>query len=86
MSQESRRSGRMIESSNVPGNPLRSYRMSMLAHGFLPTDSSDESEWALDETSPMSYAVVGSRHAAFAVAIVLAVLMVVAVTVAVLFG
>jgi hypothetical protein len=76
----------MIESSNVPGNPLRFYRMSMLAHGFLPTGQSDDSEWTLDETGPMSYAVVASRHAAVAVAVVIAVVMVVAVTVAALFG
>jgi hypothetical protein len=76
----------MIESSNVPGNPLRSYRMSMLAHGFLPTGASDESEWMLDETDPMSYAVVATRRPAVAVAVVIAVVMVVAVTVAALFG
>ena len=79
-------SGGPIDSSNVPGNPLRSYRMSMLAHGFQPGDESDGSDWLLDETDPMSYAVVRSKDAATAVAIAIAVLLVLMVTAAVLFG
>ena len=52
---------------NVPGNPLRSYRMSMLAHGFV--DQPESTEFMLDESDPMSYSVVrirgGQVHAAW---------------------
>ena len=57
------------DDSNVPGNPLRSYRMSMLAHGFV--DESKSPELVLDESDPMSYSVVrirgGQMHAAWLV-------------------
>ena len=46
-------------SSNDPGNPLRGYRMSMLAHGFV--DDSDRSGFKLDDSDPMSYSVVRMR-------------------------
>ena len=59
MSRSGRSGGRPVEDSNVPGNPLRSYRMSMLAHGFIDRDSDDE--FTLDETDPMSYSVVRLR-------------------------
>ncbi len=62
--------GPSIEGSNVPGNPLRSYRMSMLAHGFV--DSGSDDEFALDETDPMSYSVVRIRKAPVTVASVIA--------------
>ena len=55
------------DDGNVPGNPLRSYRMSMLAHGFV--DQPESSEFMLDESDPMSYSVVRTRggqlHAAW---------------------
>ena len=44
---------------NVPGNRLRSYRMSMLSHGFV--DQPDSTEFMLDESDPMSYSVVRIR-------------------------
>ena len=47
------------DDGNVPGNPLRSYRMSMLAHGFV--DQSESREFMLDESDPMSYSVVRIR-------------------------
>jgi hypothetical protein len=55
------------DDGNVPGNPLRSYRMSMLAHGFV--DQAESPEFTLDESDPMSYSVVrirgGQVHAAW---------------------
>ena len=55
------------DDGNVPGNPLRSYRMSMLAHGFV--DQPESTEFVLDESDPMSYSVVrirgGQVHAAW---------------------
>lgn len=45
-----------LESANTPGNPLRSYRMSMLAHGFVDQQATDD--FAPDETDPMAYGVV----------------------------
>jgi hypothetical protein len=53
------RSGIGAESGNVPGNPLRSYRMSMLSHGFV--DQTDDTDFTLDESDPMSYGVVRVR-------------------------
>jgi len=52
-------SGQGAESSNRSDNPLRSYRMSMLAHGFV--DQSDDAEFTLDESDPMTYGVVRIR-------------------------
>ena len=53
-------SGEGAEPSNRPGNPLRSYRMSMLTHGFVDQtdDRSDNVDFTLDESDPMSYGVV----------------------------
>jgi hypothetical protein len=45
-----------LDSSNVPGNPLRSFRMSMLAHGFV--DRASHNEFELDESDPVTYGVV----------------------------
>ena len=53
------RSGTGEEQGNTPGNPLRSYRMSMLSHGFV--DQSDTTDFTLDESDPMSYSVVRIR-------------------------
>jgi hypothetical protein len=56
------RSGIGAESGNTPGNPLRSYRMSMLSHGFVDqTDQSEGTDFTLDESDPMSYGVVRVR-------------------------
>lgn len=51
--------GQGAESSNRSDNPLRSYRMSMLAHGFV--DQEESTEFMLDETDPMTYSVVRIR-------------------------
>lgn len=44
------------------GNPadrrLSSYRMSMLAHGFVDSDDGGRHEFVPDESGPMNYAVV----------------------------
>lgn len=71
------------ERGNVPGNPLRSYRMSMLAHGFV--EESERGEFALDDSDPVTYSVVRLRGKpltaaaciAFAVVIVAAVIVMV---------
>ena len=52
-------SGQGAESSNRSDNPLRSYRMSMLAHGFV--DQEESTEFMLDEADPMTYSVVRIR-------------------------
>ena len=44
--------------SNGPGSPLRSYRMSMLAHGFVDEADREYGAFVLDESDPMSYSVV----------------------------
>ena len=69
-----------VGGSNVPGNPLRSYRMSMLAHGFVDTSGDDSFE--LDETDPMTYSVVRLRgHALPRVAYAVAMGLIIAVIV-----
>ena len=50
----------LIEGSNVPGNPLRSYRMSMLAQGFVDTDS--RRDFSLDDSDAVSYSVMRIRR------------------------
>lgn len=50
-----------LDYGNTPDNPLSSYRMSMLSHGFLPSEDSGQREYVPDESSPISYAVVGLR-------------------------
>lgn len=45
-----------LEGSNVPGNPLRSFRMSMLAHGFLDRDKT--ADFRLDESDRLTYGIV----------------------------
>jgi len=77
-------SGPPIESSNVPGNPLRSYRMSMLAHGFV--DDSDSSDFSLDESDPMSYSVVRIRNQNLPIALgITALALIVVIVIAVVF-
>lgn len=51
-----------VDSGNVPGNPLRSYRMAMLSHGFVPVDDSDRAEMKPDESDSISYAIVPLRR------------------------
>ena len=78
-----RQSGNSFESSNVPGNPLRSYRMSMLAHGFV--DDSDSPEFSLDETDPMSYSVVRMRNQTAPIAAVVMGLVVILIVIAAIY-
>lgn len=70
------------------GNPadrrLSSYRMSMLAHGFVDSEDGDRHEFVPDESGPMSYAVVVMRRG-WSAALVIAALAIVAVIVLVLF-
>lgn len=77
-------SGPPIESSNAPGNPLRSYRMSMLAHGFV--DDSNSSDFILDESDPMSYSVVRMRSQTTPIALrISAIVLLIAIVIAVVF-
>ena len=50
-----------IDSGKVAGNPLRPYRQSMLAHGFIQTDESDTSEMHPDVNESLTYSV-GPLH------------------------
>jgi hypothetical protein len=52
-------SGVGAEPGNATGNPLRSFRMSMLTHGFV--DRPEESDFTVDESDAMSYSVVRVR-------------------------
>jgi hypothetical protein len=69
------------------GNPadqrLSSYRMSMLAHGFVDSEDGDRHEFVPDESSPMSYAVVVMRKG-WSVPLAVAAIVIVAVVVLVL--
>jgi len=76
--------GSKIESGNVPGNPLRSYRMSMVSHGFVLDNDTGDEQWVAGDNSPVAYGVVRSAHAALAVAVVIAVLLVLLVVAAVI--
>ena len=51
-----RRDHARADSGNVPGNPLRSYRMSMLAHGFLQ-DEARTGEMRPDANQSLTYSV-----------------------------
>ena len=59
MKDTQRERGSWIGGSNVPGNPLRSYRMSMLSHGFV--DTPEDEAFDLDEADPVAYSVVRLR-------------------------
>ena len=45
-----------LDGSNVPGNPLRSFRMSMLAHGFV--DRTTTGGFKLDQSDRLTYGIV----------------------------
>jgi hypothetical protein len=45
-----------LDAGDTPGNPLRSLRMSMLAHGFVQKDQ--RGEYELDEHDPLAYGLV----------------------------
>lgn len=79
------RSRTALDGSNVPGNPLRSYRMSMLAHGFVDDDGGKGFDF--DESDPITYAVMrrgGPVPIVAAVVLVIVVLLVLGA--ALLFG
>jgi hypothetical protein len=75
-----------VDSGNIPGNPLRSYRMSMLSHGFV--DPSNNNDFELDESDSLSYSVIRIRNrtAPIAAGIAAFVLIVVVVTTIVIFA
>ena len=71
-------SGVGAEPGNATGNPLRSYRMSMLTHGFV--DRLDEADFTVDESDAMSYSIVRVRGGrGYAALLTFAILLVVAV-------
>ena len=78
--------GSQVESGNVPGNPLRSYRMSMIAHGFVLDNESGDERWVAGDDSPVTYGVIRSVHAPMAIAIAVAVVLVIIVSAAIIFG
>ena len=45
-----------LDGSSVPGNPLRSFRMSMLAHGFV--DRSTTVDFRRDDSDRLTYGIV----------------------------
>ena len=66
----------------MPGNPLRSYRMSMLAHGFV--DTPDEDTFELDDTDPVTSSVVRLRGSPLPAAAYLAIAAVILVIIGVI--
>ena len=58
--------------------------MSMIAHGFVLDNESGDERWVAGDDSPVTYAVVRSAHAPMAIAIVIAVLLVLVVTAAII--
>ncbi len=72
-----------LDYGNTPQNRLSSYRMSMLAHGFIADDRSGRAEYKPDDSGPMTYSVVRIRNAG-AAPVVAALLILVAIVVAVL--
>ncbi len=85
MGKRSDPAGAPADFGNVPGNPLRSYRMSMLSHGFVEHDGRVGFE--LDESDPINYGVVrrGGR-VPVAAAITVAVLLIMLVAAGYLLG
>lgn len=71
-----------VDRSNVPGNPLRSYRMAMLMHGFV--DEAGDDGFTTDERDPMSYSVVRLRRDSSVIALVAAMVVLVAIVIAVI--
>ncbi len=51
-----------VDSGNVPGNPLRSYRMSMLAHGFVQGVEETAAEMRPDDHESLTYSVGPPRR------------------------
>ena len=84
MSNSPNAEGSQIESGNVPGNPLRSYRMSMIAHGFVLDNESGDERWVAGDDSPVAYGVIRSAHAPMVIAIAIAVVLVLLVSAAVI--
>lgn len=80
MARARRSRGTRFDSGNHAGNSLRSYRMSMLAHGFV--DEPDGAEFKSDESDPMSYGVVRLRGSQLSVVVVITLAVVAALAVA----
>jgi hypothetical protein len=70
-----------LNSGNDPGNPLRSYRMSMLSHGFLPDADGMKHELNPDEAESLTYSVGPLHRTASPLRVVVAVLSLVAIVV-----
>lgn len=77
MPRRQRSHGTPLDSGNHPGNSLRSYRMSMLAHGFV--DESDHKAFKPDDVDPLSYGVVRFRGGRIPVVAAIAVAVLVAI-------
>ena len=73
-----------LDYGNTPANPLSSYRMSMLSHGFLPTE--DGQEYLPDESGPMTYGVVLLRKGGSVALVVVVVVLIGFFTIAFLLG
>ena len=72
-----------LDSGNNPENPLRSYRMGMLSHGFLAKDH--ESEWEPDESGPMAYSLATGKRGVTAFEVTVLILVVAGILAAIFF-
>ena len=70
-----------VDSGNSPGNPLRSYRMAMLSHGFLPDADATKHEMSPDEAESLTYSVGPLRRTASPLRVTVAVFSLVAIVV-----
>ncbi len=84
MRDEHRQPPRSVDAGNVPGNPLRSFRMSMLAHGYVDDTSGKHVE--LDESSAISYSPVRIRRESPPVALWLTAILLIALLVMAVFA
>ena len=74
-----------LDGSNVPGNPLRSFRMSMLAHGFV--DRTKTADFKLDDSDRLTYGIVRRfRAAPIAGAIIMGIIVAAIIVAAFVFG
>ena len=75
-----------LDYGNSPENRLSSYRMSMLAHGFVADDRSGRAEYKPDDSGPMTYAVVRIRNAGMAPVLAALLIVIGIIVAAVVFG
>jgi hypothetical protein len=73
---------RSIDAGDVPGNPLRSYRLAMLGHGFVDDAAGDE--FKLDESDAIGYSLLRIRKERLSLRAALLILVMVAVVAGVL--